>query len=66
MEGSSSHTHSLGHLHSQAEEIIYNVTRYFIAENVKKGTLIHWITQLHMRFGIAVNSVMPFLASQQL
>ena len=40
MEGSSSNSHSLGHLHSQAKEIIYNVNRYFNAEKVNKGTLM--------------------------
>ena len=36
MEGSPSNSHSLGHLHFQAKEIIYNVNKYFIAEKVKK------------------------------
>ena len=40
MEGSSSNSHSFGHLHSQAKEIIYNVNRYFNAEKVNKGTLM--------------------------
>ena len=53
MKGSSSHAHSLGHLHSQAKEIVYNVNRYFIAEMVNKGTLIHKKFEVHIRFGNA-------------
>lgn len=40
MEASSSGTHSLGHLHSQAKEIVYNVNRYFIAEKANRGSLM--------------------------
>ena len=53
IEGSPSNSHSLGHLHFQAKEIIYNVNRYFIAEKVKKGTLTHRKFEVRIRFGNA-------------
>ena len=61
MEGSSN-SHSLGLLHFQAKEIIYNVNRYFIAEKVKKGTLTHRKFEVRIRFGNAAYC----MATQQL
>ena len=53
MKLSSTHAHSLGHLDSQAKEIIYNVRGYFIAEKVDKKTLIHIKFEVPITFGNA-------------
>ena len=49
-------------IHYQAKEIIYNITRYFIAEKVNKLTLIHGQFAKHIRLGNAAY----FMAPQQL
>ena len=56
-------SHSLGHLHFQAKEIIYNVSRHFIAEKVKKE-LSHTenLKYLRIQFGNAAFC----MATQQL
>ena len=61
MEGSPSNSHSLGHLHFQGKEIIYNVNRYFIAEKVKKE-LSHRKFEVRILFGNAAYC----MATQQL
>ena len=53
LEGSSSHAHSIGQLHSQAKGIIQNVTKYFIAEKGNIRTVTHKKFEVRIRFGKA-------------
>ena len=60
MEGSFSHTHSLGQLHTQAKEIIYYVNRYiFFCRKGKQRNSHTQKVEVHIIFGNAAYCIKP-------